>query len=153
MMMQASTVAIVIKSTVLRAMVRLGLHVSMEMCTLTQSLLEFCYNVRYVERHGRAEPDPWSLRQSGIYQRHFFCDNRSIWILIQPSSTICRLLKEKLRQCITEPSKVDLNPVAGHLVILLAAARTWKEYIDDLRTEADLLVCDHHYKSDIEGYT
>jgi hypothetical protein len=151
MMMQASTVAFVIKSMVLRPTVRLRSHDSMGDGKLMESLLEFCYNVRYVERHRRAEPDPWSLRQSGIYQRHVFCDNRSIWILIQPSSTICRLLKEKLRQCVTGPGKVDLSPMAGHMIILLAAARTWNEYIDDLRAEADLLVCRHHYNSDNEG--
>lgn len=52
--------------------------------TLSPSVRELCYVLRTYERHGRHQlNDPWSLRQSLIYQRHDHETNKSVWIFVQ----------------------------------------------------------------------
>ena len=109
---------------------------------LTAYYLEFCYNIRYIDRHGRSgsEENPWSLRQIGVYERHDVEEHTSIWVLLQPSIHVCQRLKEGL-QMNTSNTPESINLILQlHATIQFAASRHWADYIDHLRIQLEDLV-------------
>jgi hypothetical protein len=100
---------------------------------LTYQWVEFCYNIRYFELNGRGRGNPWSLRQTGVYQR-CFSNKRSAWLLLNYSSYI----GDRVAAAFGEESNsiqgsCEVPPLWPHLFILSAATRNWGQYIEDLR--------------------
>lgn len=103
---------------------------------------ELCYNIRYVERHGRGTGDPWSLRQTGIYQQYYPVVKRSVWILLEPSKTLQERLRAILDSKPTNSDVAERNPMLLHTLILFMTASNWGSYLDDLDSEVKALVSD-----------
>ncbi|KAM6513264.1 hypothetical protein FALCPG4_015710 [Fusarium falciforme] len=97
------------------------------------SAYEFCYNIRYFELNGRGRGNPWSLRQTGVYQR-CLSNQQSAWVLLTYSS----YLVDRVSAALGEESRSTCGPCKAsslmlHFFILSAAARNWGQYIEDLR--------------------
>jgi len=94
-----------------------------------------------VERNGRPRGDPWSLRQTGIYHRTGLQDDRSCYILLQPTECTRRKLDAALRSPDDYAAGIVQTLVRTHGAILLSMAENWPDYIRDLSAQLDELVC------------
>ncbi|KAF2809500.1 uncharacterized protein BDZ99DRAFT_463282 [Mytilinidion resinicola] len=103
----------------------------------TNSVIELCYVVRYVERNNRSPKNPWSLRQTGIYQQTILHQQNSTWILLQPSQNLYDDLKEKLYGRPTGSDTPIRSSYLLHLDFLSSMASNWGEYIEYLWAEMD----------------
>ena len=90
--------------------------------------LELGYNIKYVEEHGRTLPnDPYSIRETGVYQKFNSSTNRSNWIFIQPSTTLRAELVRFFSQT-RRPSE----ECQAHGTVLIIASDNWRFYINYL---------------------
>ncbi|KAK4221299.1 hypothetical protein QBC38DRAFT_492315 [Podospora fimiseda] len=101
--------------------------------TVINQSLEFCYNIRYFEQNGRGRGNPWSLRQTGVYQK-YQSNKRSAWIVLNYSNYI----SDRVRAAFAEESSpieelCEASPLSPHVFILSAAATNWRSYIESLR--------------------
>lgn len=101
---------------------------------------EFCYNIKYITRNNRTQGDPWSLRQTGIYEKYDVDTGRSTWIVLSPSDRAYRLLQRS--HTMTQPDSRDSGiPVMSlHAALLNASAHEWGQYLEDIRNEIQRLV-------------
>lgn len=109
------------------------------MSVINQSL-ELCYNIRYFEQNGRGRGNPWSLRQTGVYQK-YLPNKRSAWLLLNYSSYI----SDRVRAAFGEESSqieelCEASPLSPHIFILSAAATNWRSYIERLRQKVRMFV-------------
>ena len=102
--------------------------------------LEVCYNIRYIDRNGRQDEDPWSLRQIGVYERYSFEKQSSVWFLLQPSAHVCQRLKDDLQMKSSSTSASTDQTLLLHALIQFTASRHWMDYVDDLRLQIEKLV-------------
>lgn len=102
---------------------------------------EIAYNVKHVARHGRASPhDPFSIRQTGIYQKFQSSSATSVWILLQPPET----LSERLTAAAGHHQVSD--PVAQlgyHVFIFQCLSENWRDYINYFEENFTSLVRDN----------
>jgi hypothetical protein len=89
---------------------------------------ETCYILRTYERHERAGlRNPWSLRQSLVYQKHECGTGRSVWIFVQLFQRCKEALWEEFDQAypwrLTKP----------HILFLDVILSDWRWYFDDQR--------------------
>jgi hypothetical protein len=108
--------------------------------SLTSQWVEFGYNIRYFELNGRGRGNPWSLRQTGVYQR-CLSNKRSTWLLLNFSSYIIDRVSAALQE---ENNSIhgscEAPPLLPHLFIISAATRNWEPYIEDLRRKVMVFV-------------
>ncbi|KAF8251002.1 hypothetical protein K440DRAFT_638836 [Wilcoxina mikolae CBS 423.85] len=103
---------------------------------------EFCYCLRYVAKHDREQQNPWSLRQTAVYQRYDSTSQSSKWILIQPSESLRVELAEYLEsEVIMTGSAIiaDCNAHTVHVMIFSSTERGWREYMNYLQAELNVL--------------
>jgi hypothetical protein len=91
-----------------------------------------------VESHGRNLKDPWSLRQSAVYQRYDCESGRSRFVIFQPSDAMYRQLREIL-QHFPSPNSPFSNE-AIHSAFLWSSEANSREYINYLEREFRALV-------------
>ena len=94
--------------------------------------LEICYRIQYITPNGRLKGDPYSLRQTGVYERNNGPQRQSMWIVLQPSQE-CR---QSLEQFWQEPScstAIANNPMQMHVLLLSSATLYLDEYVEYLR--------------------
>lgn len=97
---------------------------------------EICYNLHYMTQNGRNRGDPWSLRQTGVYQKSHLSTGTSAWILMQLAADTRAHLEKRLAG-----RGVSLqNPMQLHTLILLSTARNWTDYLEHLDTQLTELV-------------
>lgn len=93
---------------------------------ISQEQLEFCYILRYFERHGRTElKQPWSLRQTFLYHKYELKTRKTVWMVLQPMQRF----KTEME---AHESRV-LHPMAMHSVSLNLGLSNWRWYLDDTR--------------------
>lgn len=107
----------------------------------TYQEVEICYNIKYVEKNERLENDPWSVRQTCVYQKFEYSKKSSTWILVQPSEKVQSRLPEVFKARTTEDIENSVhNPLDVHLVFLSAAAENWRWYYNSLEEKlADMV--------------
>lgn len=108
---------------------------------ITPSVMELCYNLRYVHRHGRAGEYPWSFRQTAVYQRSSTNSVHSRWIFLQPPSDMDSSLAEIVAR--SQPSSTEKyfhEPLYTHIILLLSTEREWRQFLTDLEGEVEALV-------------
>lgn len=99
----------------------------------TYRTVEICYNIKYVERNYRLPDEPWSVRQTCIYQKFEYSKKSSTWILVQPSGQVQSRIGEVFKSRTTEDIGDSVhNPLDLHLVFLSAAAENWRWYYNSL---------------------
>ena len=101
---------------------------------------EFCYNFQYIEKNARVKGDPWSLRQSGVYQKFFQGTNRSIWIILSPSSGVPTQIEKLLRSYAVADLQCGQAAVYVHVILISLMANNWQEYLEDLHRQLLILV-------------
>lgn len=101
---------------------------------------EICYNLHYMAKNGRNRGDPWSLRQTGVYQKSYLSTGRSAWMLMQLAADTRIHLEEKLKS----GGAPTQNLMQFHTLILLSTGRNWTDYLEHLDaqlTELDEKSC------------
>lgn len=112
---------------------------SMILHQLTQRL-EFCYNIRYFELNGRGRGNPWSLRQTGVYQK-WLSNKRSAWLLLNFSSYVSDRVAAALgEESSPTQGSCEASLLSPHLFILFAATRNWRQYIENSRQKVGIFV-------------
>ena len=97
-----------------------------------------------MEQHGRSNlKDPWSIRQTAVYQQFSFNDERSTWIMVQLAKPIRNIIEkviagDKPRSSTTREHW--LQPIVIHTMILTMSQRRWKPYIQYLAERLASLV-------------
>ncbi|KAK3374188.1 hypothetical protein B0T24DRAFT_625880 [Lasiosphaeria ovina] len=94
----------------------------------TELSFQVCYNLRHFERHGRDLKDPWSCRQTVIYQRHEVSAAKSSWIVVQPSARWQASLDDVATGNATHPLFLHIRSLSS------AIANNWEylEYLSSL---------------------
>lgn len=90
-------------------------------------------------RNGRSQGDPWSSRQTGIYQQYCFKRRYSSWILLQVSEDMRRQLGTVLSHSSQDQNKNE-HPMFLHLMLISIAARDWHDYLEHLQAQLSSLV-------------
>ena len=107
----------------------------------TDLVVEFCYNIRFMELNGRNRGSRWSLRQSGIYQKSYSGTLGSTWILLQPPNHFRKTLMRLVANPEMRASHSSSCILHLHLGILAAAGRSLADYIEYLGELLGPLVC------------
>ena len=118
-------------------------------------LTELCYTVQYVEENGRKDGDPWSSRQTGVYQQVHSQTRKSVWIIIQPSKHTQEYLEQTFQDQGQKLYGPESNPMLLHTVILLTTSQNWEGYIEYLYSRFLKIVSrtlSHLLKSIFEQY-
>ncbi|KAF2474370.1 uncharacterized protein BDR25DRAFT_340867 [Lindgomyces ingoldianus] len=95
---------------------------------------ELSYILQFVERNGRNRGNPWSIRQTGVYQQAKLDNRQSVWIFLQVSTPTRGVLEDKLRRQLSCHGESD-SPVALHALLLRATAGNWGEYVRGLSAQ------------------
>ena len=99
---------------------------------------ELSYLLHYVEENNRNHGNPWSLRQTGIYQQVKSKGHTSTWIFLKLSGSSRRQL-ETVTQ--TESTVNTDGFMKLHSCLFLATVDNWGRYIDHLDTQLRGVVC------------
>lgn len=98
--------------------------------------VDICYNVRFVERHGRdGLTDPWSFRQAAVYHSYSYERRTCSWVFVQLPKSLRARLKREGR---------PLSPLLIHVLIHRYCASEWRWYINylsDLVSKMVSIVC------------
>ncbi|KAH7198913.1 uncharacterized protein B0J16DRAFT_392732 [Fusarium flagelliforme] len=79
---------------------------------------DICYSIYHFELHGRALDDPWSCRQSAIYQKYSSNNARSDFIIIQPPARF------------SSYTTGQPHPMTLHLEFISACISNWQNYMN-----------------------
>ncbi|KAI9775958.1 MAG: hypothetical protein M1839_000657 [Geoglossum umbratile] len=96
-------------------------------------LLDIGYNLRFFEPNGdtRKGADPWSCRQSAVYQKLFPLTSRSVWMVIQPPLSFPGSLHD-------HRFGNGAHPLALHIRYIRACMLHWRDYIN--QKDSELLI-------------
>lgn len=101
---------------------------------------ELCYNFRHAEENGRGRGDPWSLRQTGIYQVYDSRTQRAVWILLQPPSSMLRNLQGRLSSLKSGETISHQTYHSLHIQFLFSMESNWRLYLEHLWMKLDEIV-------------
>ncbi|MCJ1394648.1 hypothetical protein MMC18_007528 [Xylographa bjoerkii] len=95
---------------------------------------ECVYGLRYVELNGRKDTiEPWSIRQTVVYNKYIMEQQSSTWVFIAASETAERRMDKYVKSV----DKVeDSNPFEIHLILLDTALASWRPYLIYLTVKA-----------------
>lgn len=101
------------------------------------SYSECAYGFRFVELNRRTQAsadnpnyDPWSVRQSAVYQQYDKDKRRTMFILITPSESVKKRVGELLSR--GSSSKERLNAFNMHCILLGTLHENWRLYLRTL---------------------
>jgi hypothetical protein len=103
-------------------------------------LVEICYTVRFFEENQRNTGNPWSLRQTAVYQGVDHSTGASAFIFLQPSSYIEKRLSDKLYAITQDDSLHGLRHILLHVVLLSSSLVNWDRYISTQVSDLERLV-------------
>ena len=92
---------------------------------------EMAMVLKYPENNGRTDgADPWSIRQTGVYQSFDVTTKTSIWILINPRQNTAadKRLKDLLSSQDNFPAIEGQLPLIG-LMVLSTYFGNWRTYM------------------------
>ncbi|OJJ46048.1 hypothetical protein ASPZODRAFT_67019 [Penicilliopsis zonata CBS 506.65] len=91
--------------------------------------IEIAYICKYVFfKPNDEEKDPWSLRQTGVFQRYDLRTKQSTWVFLHPTKK--SLFQTRLEQIVTsqqECLKLQAHPLLLHNVLLSTVFPQWRE--------------------------
>ena len=108
---------------------------------------ELGYNIKFVEKHGRKLADPYSLRETGVYQKWVSVSERGNWVFMQPSESMKSLLESRFPRATTKDSAYNFQI---HAAILMKASSNWRFYINYLEDLFSKIV-DRGFYTNIRG--
>ena len=99
--------------------------------------VECAYGFRYVELNHRQgsnlenpDYDPWSVRQTTVYQQYNSSMDRMTFVLISPSKKTKKMLGLAVQRCLEY--KRSLNAFDLHLIIISTLHGNWRLYVRSL---------------------
>ena len=105
--------------------------------TTTNLIAECAYGFRYVKLNGRSrmmkdnpDYDPWSIRQTAVYQQYNCTGCKVVLILIASSDEAEANLEEQMIQLKVDSKR--LNPFQLHLILIATLRENWRLYIRSL---------------------
>ncbi|KAI9788754.1 MAG: hypothetical protein M1816_006611 [Peltula sp. TS41687] len=99
---------------------------------------EIGFNIKYVAEHGRSYPnDPYSIRETGVYQKYCSDTQTCNWIFIQPSDEFRDRLERAL---VSANDAAPMNQFQIHVLVLLSVSENWRDYINYLEGTFSKLV-------------
>jgi len=98
---------------------------------------EVCYNLRHVEINGRGKSCPWSLRQTGVYQKYNSGNDNSVWIILHAAQNLRSSLHGDFSSVLTGP--ISMQNLMLHSRFLAALGQNWDQYVDYLQSAAEKL--------------
>jgi citrate lyase gamma subunit len=102
---------------------------------------ELCYVNRFIEQNGRNRGDPWSLRQTGVYQKIHFDTGNSSCVILQLSKSIRKQFGHAIAEYIPGRTDQGVQIMQIHLLVLTSTADNWSEYIEHLHSLVKAVVC------------
>lgn len=115
-------------------------YLNLILCATNSSGTELTYNVRYFELNERGRGNPWSLRQTGVYQK-CLSSQQSMWIFINFSEYLRGRLGDALQERSKSTSCCCATPVfMPHLFLISGATRNWDLYLEFLRKKLKTFV-------------
>jgi len=101
---------------------------------------ECMYGFRYAANNGSSDPerrDPWSMRQTAVYQSYWPTRKRTIWVIIGASASVELLVDRYLAVShqIALPYQFTL-----HAVMIEVSLAEWRWYLRDLTERVQKLV-------------
>ena len=109
-----------------------------DILTSTNDIEEIMYNLRYVDKHNRELNNPWSLRQTAVYQKYTSETRASTWILLQPSEQAYKSLRNNMAT--TGNLVYDISIFWLHNIIFRSTEKNWRHYINYLQSNFQSLV-------------
>lgn len=119
-------------------------------CLLT-GRTECAYGFRHVKLNGRAhmmegnpDYDPWSVRQTAVYQQYSSTQDKNTFLLIAPSNEARANLEQEVLRL--RGGRKRLNPFHLHLILVATLHDNWRLYIRNLehrltKQVSGLLLC------------
>lgn len=101
--------------------------------------VEFCFSVRYPEKHGRDLENPWVMRRILVYHQYNLDSRNSTWILLQCPPN----LRKRLASTLSVTGQTQFSIIEHtklHMVILSEVFKGWRAYVNHLETVIDELV-------------
>lgn len=103
---------------------------------LDRWLLEMGYRIQYPVANHRSKVEPFSIRQTGIWQKSPGPGRSDSWIILRPTEYMQQHLSQALGSLAwREASKRD--PMLFHLVFLSFLKLGWDEYVEYLRLQLE----------------
>ena len=94
--------------------------------------------IKYPEDSGKPDRlNPWSIRQTGVYQSYDDNNNTSLWIVVNPNNNSAsdRRIRTMLDQNNENLSILQEHPPLLGLVVLEASSTNWRSYMWFLEKE------------------
>ncbi|KAG0646847.1 3-phosphoinositide-dependent kinase 2, partial [Hyphodiscus hymeniophilus] len=95
---------------------------------------ECAYGFRYVRRNGRShmmvdnsDYDPWSVRQTVIYQQYNSFINKVTFVVVSPSDEVRVILEDEVLHSREDGKRID--PFHLHLILIGNVHESWRLYI------------------------
>ncbi len=105
-------------------------------CSLLSANNPDCtYILRFVEPNNRGEKNPYSLRQALVFHR---CSSFSTWLFVALSKSMSLTLHSHLA---SRDDTLPENQFSLHLILINAAAATWRSYLSYIAEEVRNVVC------------
>ncbi|OJJ31993.1 hypothetical protein ASPWEDRAFT_644130 [Aspergillus wentii DTO 134E9] len=93
--------------------------------------IEIMYIFKYVAyKHGQTQNKPWSIRQTGVYQRYDLINKRSVWIFIHPGTE--SPFQSRLNQLLTSLegcSQIQSHPLLLHNLLFTTYSPRWRDFM------------------------
>lgn len=96
---------------------------------------------RFIEQNGRNQGDPWSLRQTGVYQKIDFDTGYSSSVILQLSKSIRKQFGYVIADYVPGRTGQGIQMMQLHLLILTSTSDNWSEYIEHLHSVVKAVVC------------
>lgn len=109
--------------------------ISFDTGELSNWIIECAYGLRYVELNRRKpmeqpDHDPWSVRQSAVYQQYNSRTDRIMFILISPSNVVREAFIKELEKA--AQSGKTLHSFDLHRILVTLLHSNWREYVRSL---------------------
>jgi hypothetical protein len=103
--------------------------------------LECLYSFRYAADNGKRDPekDPWSIRQTAIYQRYDFNTAKVIWVGVGASQEAEALMHSHLKGGSQRSSVSDIFTL--HASLIKVSLADWRGLLLDVKKKVQKLVC------------
>lgn len=96
-----------------------------------QQNIEIAYIFKYISYKGNVDgKDPWSIRQTGVYQRYNFATKTSTWIFLHPAKESA--FQTRIEQQLASPedcAHIRENPLLLHNIFISTCFPRWRDFM------------------------
>ena len=114
---------------------------------MAESSVEMTFVFKYPEHNGRSDgADPWSIRQTGVYQSFDPLTGTSLWMLLNPRRNAAADVRIRgMLNDLKSSSQLHQQPLLIGLVVLSTYFANWRTYMEFYEKEELKMVTMYHY--------